>query len=229
MAAEETIQGIVQNVNAKGTGVRIANVWHNISQYASGLTLPEKGQSVVLHLVRDNQDRAWVQAIDILAAAPPVERTSHAPASTDWDDRQESIRRQAVMNTTVAIWTIAERIAESESPPDGIKVGRVAEIVDVMHGAMLHTFMQLEHFAKKGNISMVEAAIELGATIEPTLSDDMATQNAVPWTPEQRARINALALEKHVVASQFIVGIGLKVPLTQYAAGQVILALQQLV
>ena len=60
----ETVSGLVEQVNAKGTGIKVAGQWVNASQFHS-VTLPQAGQRVDVQVERTDRG-AWIQAVDVL-------------------------------------------------------------------------------------------------------------------------------------------------------------------
>jgi len=61
----EIVTGLVEQINAKQTGIKVNGEWLNISQYRALPELPALGQRVDVHIERT--DRAvWIQALDIL-------------------------------------------------------------------------------------------------------------------------------------------------------------------
>jgi hypothetical protein len=55
---------LVEQVNAKGTGIKIAGQWLNASQFHA-VTLPQAGQRVDVQVERTDRG-AWIQAVEVL-------------------------------------------------------------------------------------------------------------------------------------------------------------------
>ena len=60
----ETVTGLVEQVNQKGTGIKVAGEWLNASQFHA-VTLPQAGQRVGVQVERTERG-AWIQAVDVL-------------------------------------------------------------------------------------------------------------------------------------------------------------------
>src|SRR6478609_5003873 len=61
----EIVTGVVDQINAKQTGIKVNGEWLNISQYRALAELPAPGQRVEVQI--EQTDRAaWIQALDIL-------------------------------------------------------------------------------------------------------------------------------------------------------------------
>jgi hypothetical protein len=68
MAAKvlETVTGLVERINDKGTGIRIGTEWRNASQYVTPpLEMPKLGQRVNLQVERTDRG-IWIHSIDVL-------------------------------------------------------------------------------------------------------------------------------------------------------------------
>jgi hypothetical protein len=61
----ETVSGLVEQINAKRTGVKVAGEWLNISQYHPLAELPTPGQRVDVQ-VEKTERGAWINGIDVL-------------------------------------------------------------------------------------------------------------------------------------------------------------------
>jgi hypothetical protein len=61
----ETVSGLVEQINAKRTGIKVAGEWLNISQYHALAELPTPGQHVDVQVEKTDRG-AWINAIDVL-------------------------------------------------------------------------------------------------------------------------------------------------------------------
>jgi hypothetical protein len=61
----ETVSGLVEQINANRTGVKVGGQWLNISQYHALAELPTPGQRVDVQ-VEKTERGAWINAIDVL-------------------------------------------------------------------------------------------------------------------------------------------------------------------
>ena len=83
-----TLSGAVEQVNAKGTGIKLLGEWLNVSQYHPITPMPSAGELVEVQV--ETTDRGqWINSLRILGAAPAG--PSSAPG------RDVEIRRQVAM------------------------------------------------------------------------------------------------------------------------------------
>jgi len=61
----ETVSGLVEQVNAKQTGIKVAGEWLNISQYHPLAELPKPGQRVNVQVERTDRG-AWIESAEVL-------------------------------------------------------------------------------------------------------------------------------------------------------------------
>lgn len=61
----ETVSGLVEQINAKRTGIKVAGEWLNISLYHALAALPTPGQRVDV-LVEKTEHGAYIQSVDVL-------------------------------------------------------------------------------------------------------------------------------------------------------------------
>lgn len=62
----ETITGLVERLNEKGTGIKIGGEWANASKYVNPpLEMPKVGQPVNLQVERTDRG-IWIQSIEVL-------------------------------------------------------------------------------------------------------------------------------------------------------------------
>jgi len=89
-AYESRITGIVEAVNERG--LKINGAWTNVSKYAVGVVLPERGDAVACTL-----DKAgFLRSVEVVDAIPaPVSGGSDAPAAPNVRDR--TITRLAIL------------------------------------------------------------------------------------------------------------------------------------
>jgi hypothetical protein len=87
---DNCVSGVVRSVNDKGLKLDGYDEWHNISKFAVGVVLPERGAAVTLTLDKAGFIRA-VSPVD--GSAPlPVRGASDAPSTKD-----RTITRLAVL------------------------------------------------------------------------------------------------------------------------------------
>lgn len=125
----ETVTGLVEQVNANGTGVKVGGQWLNVSQYRPLAQLPEVGQRVNVEVERTDRG-AWIQAVEVLDGGTihALPRRNQTNKRTNSDPRD--IRRLAVLKAAAAfgasrpdvksadVLAIAERwLAWVEQPP----------------------------------------------------------------------------------------------------------------
>lgn len=89
----EHVVGVVRSVNEKGLKLDGHTDWFNVSKFAVGVVLPERGQAVTVTL-----DRAgFLRAVEVADGLPaPVAGGSDAPMSAK-TDRDRTITRLAVL------------------------------------------------------------------------------------------------------------------------------------
>jgi hypothetical protein len=90
---DSTVSGIVRSVNEKGLKLEGHDEWFNVSKFAVGVVLPERGQHVTLTLDKAGFIRAVAPADG--SAPLPVRGASDAPAAPSTKDR--TITRLAVL------------------------------------------------------------------------------------------------------------------------------------
>jgi hypothetical protein len=90
----EVVVGVVRSVNEKGLKLDGYDGWFNVSRFAVGVVLPERGETVACTLDKAGFLRA-VAPSDGSAAPAPVRGASDAPAAPSTRDR--TITRLAVL------------------------------------------------------------------------------------------------------------------------------------
>jgi len=111
----ETISGAVEQVNSKGTGIRVLGEWLNVSQYHPIATLPTAGQLVEVQIERTDRG-PWINSLKIIGDAP-------APPSSSSPDRV-SVRLSVLRSAA----TFAGGYAQSR---EDVKSSDVLKIADV--------------------------------------------------------------------------------------------------
>ena len=90
---DNCISGIVRSVNEKGLKLEGQDSWLNLSKFAVGVVLPERGQSVVCTL-----DKAgFLRAVHASDGADIVTPRSAAPAAASGQNKDRTITRLAVL------------------------------------------------------------------------------------------------------------------------------------
>jgi len=90
---EEHVSGVVRSVNDKGLKLEGHDAWLNVSKYAVGVVLPERGETVTCTLDKAGFLRSVAPADG--AALSPVRGGSDAPSSPSTKDR--TITRLAIL------------------------------------------------------------------------------------------------------------------------------------
>jgi hypothetical protein len=111
-----TLSGAVEQVNAKGTGIKVAGEWLNISQYHPIVPMPTPGELVEVQVEQTDRGQ-WINSLKIIGAAPA---TSSPTSST----RDREIRRQ------VAIKTAAQLVGAFAQTHEEVKVDHVFPLAD---------------------------------------------------------------------------------------------------
>ena len=65
----ETISGAVEQVNTKGTGIKVLGEWLNTSQYHPIATMPTAGQLVEVQIERTDRG-PWINNLKIIGDTP---------------------------------------------------------------------------------------------------------------------------------------------------------------
>jgi len=84
----ETISGAVEQINSKGTGIKVLGEWLNVSQYHTITPMPVSGQVVGAHVELTDKG-PWSNSLRLIGAA--------APSSTTSPSRDREIRRLACL------------------------------------------------------------------------------------------------------------------------------------
>jgi hypothetical protein len=112
-----TLSGAVEQVNAKGTGVKLLGEWLNISQYHPITPIPTPGELV--EVVVETTDRGqWINSLKIIGAA------SAGPASAPTDQRSVEIRRQVAMKAA------AQLVSAFAQTHEEVRVDHVFQLAD---------------------------------------------------------------------------------------------------
>jgi hypothetical protein len=94
----EVVTGLVEQINAKQTGIKVNGEWLNISQYRALPELPTPGQRVDVHIERTDR-AAWIQSLEILDEGQtrqlPVQERRGGTGRPQTDPRE--IRRLACL------------------------------------------------------------------------------------------------------------------------------------
>jgi hypothetical protein len=104
VSTDQLVSGIVRSVNDKGLKLEGYDSWFNISKFAVGVVLPERGASVVCTLDKSGFLRC-VAASDGSELSPaqrsaPLDsqaRSGHWPERSSGHDRDRTITRLAVL------------------------------------------------------------------------------------------------------------------------------------
>lgn len=111
-----TLSGAVEQVNAKGTGIKVLGEWLNLSQFHPVSPMPTPGELVEVQV--ETTDRGqWINSLRIIGGGP----ASGAPATSS---RDREIRRQ------VAIKTAAQLVGAFAQTHEEVKVDHVFPLAD---------------------------------------------------------------------------------------------------
>jgi hypothetical protein len=109
-----TLSGAVEQVNAKGTGVKVLGEWLNVSQYHPINPLPTPSELVEVQVEAGDRGQ-WINSLKILGgSSPPVLSAS----------RDAEIRRQ------VAIKTAAQLVGAFAQTHEEVRVKHVFPLAD---------------------------------------------------------------------------------------------------
>lgn len=100
----ESVTGLVEQINAKGTGIKVAGQWLNVSQYHALAELPKLGQRANVQVARTDRG-LWIQGIEVLDGGqihqllPQVPRRGGGGRSPS---EQSDIRRLSVLKAAAS-------------------------------------------------------------------------------------------------------------------------------
>jgi hypothetical protein len=112
-----SLSGAVEQVNAKGTGIKLLGEWLNISQYHPITPMPTPGELVEVQVEQTDRG-AWINSLRIIGGGPA---SGASPSSTS---RDVEIRRQ------VAIKTAAQLVSAFAQTHEEVKVEYVFPLAD---------------------------------------------------------------------------------------------------
>ena len=103
MAAEQlvTLSGAVEQVNARGTGIKVLGEWLNVSQYHPINPMPTPGELVECVVEQTADKGVWINSLRILGAVPAALTPTSGP------DRTTEIRRQVAMKCAAELTAAA--------------------------------------------------------------------------------------------------------------------------
>jgi hypothetical protein len=114
----ETISGPVEQVNAKGTGIKLLGEWLNVSQYHPVATMPTPGGLVECQIERTDRG-AWISALKIIGGAP-------ASSSSTTPNRDREIHRLTRRSLPAALMARSSAGLRVHSCRRGVRVYRLA-------------------------------------------------------------------------------------------------------
>jgi hypothetical protein len=101
-----TLSGAVEQVNAKGTGIKLLGEWLNVSQYHPINPMPTPGELVEVQV--EQTDRGpWINSLRILGGGPAGE-TSRPSTARDVEIRRQVAAKVAGQLLAAAIQSNAE-------------------------------------------------------------------------------------------------------------------------
>jgi len=223
------ISGKVASVRKDGRGFKVGDDWYSLGTRTVPAYAPEWKSNVVVDYLEQADEKgrperfvmSW-QGENAVPRATESASSRQGADRPDWDarlgfdkEKHPVITRLAVLNTAVAYFGLLP------TAPTGPTVAEVLAVA-----------AQFETWASgKSGSPMVEAAVRMGATVEPTLSNDMAAWANEPRTPDQREELITLLSERGLKES-WVVEQGFTTPgvqLSRMAAANAILKLKQMV
>jgi hypothetical protein len=112
----EAVSGLVEQINAKGTGIKVAGEWLNVSAYHAIAELPELGQRVDVQVERTDRG-VWIQSVEILDGGQ-IHQLPQAPRRGGGGGRslaeQRDIRRLSVLKAAAAFCAARPEVKSSE-------------------------------------------------------------------------------------------------------------------
>ena len=219
------ISGKVASLRKDGRGFKVGDDWYSLGTRSTPSYAPEWKSTVVVEYLEQADEKGRPERFvvswqgEAAARAPASPASVPASGSPDWDARLEFDREKHPIITRLAVLNTATAILSSG--------GRETTVEDVITVAA-----KLETWAL-GKSPMIEAAVAMGATIEPTFGADMAAWATQPRTPEQREEVIALLSERGLgedwVKQQGFLQHSVNGVMSQIAAANAILKLKQMV
>jgi hypothetical protein len=126
MAAWDSFDGVVTGriaaVNAKGLKLEGHTEWLNVSRFAVGVLLPERGAAVACTL-----DKAgYIRSIEVVGALPaPVAGASDAPAASD---AKLAAAPSSTKDRTITRLAVLKAAAEFAAARQNLKSGDVLKV-----------------------------------------------------------------------------------------------------
>ena len=111
----ETTSGVVEQLNAKGTGIKVLGAWLNVSQYHPINPMPTGGQLVECTIERTDRG-AWINSLTILPGG--------LADAGNLDEQSREFRRQVAMKTA------AQLVAAFAQSREDVKVEHVFPLAD---------------------------------------------------------------------------------------------------
>jgi hypothetical protein len=113
----ETVSGLVEQINAKRTGVKVAGEWLNIGQYHPLADLPTPGQRVDVQVEKTDRG-AWIQAIDVLDGGQvhqlPMQQRRGGGGGGRSPAELREIRRLTALNAAAAFGASRPEVKSSD-------------------------------------------------------------------------------------------------------------------
>ena len=106
----ETINGTVEQVNAKQTGIKVAGEWLNLSMYHPVSVMPPPGELVEVQVERSDRG-AWINNLRIVGTTATVATS----------DRDREIRRMSALRSA-ATFCAGRSVSNDVSSADVLKV-----------------------------------------------------------------------------------------------------------
>lgn len=110
----ESVGGAVEQVNAKGTGIRVLGEWLNISQYHPIAVMPTPGELVEVQVERTDKG-PWINSLRIVGGAP-------APTPST---RDRAIARMSALRSAAIFCGHRSTVHEEVKSSDVLKIAEV--------------------------------------------------------------------------------------------------------
>jgi len=102
------LSGAVEQVNARGTGIKLLGEWLNVSQYHPIAVMPTPGEIVEVQ-VEQTDKGVWVNSLRIVGSAPSLTLASSS-------DRERAIARMSALRSAAIYCAHRSAVDESVKP-----------------------------------------------------------------------------------------------------------------
>lgn len=111
----ETLSGTCEQVNAKGTGIKVIGEWLNVSQYHPIAVMPTPGELVEVTIERSDRG-AWINSLRIIGPSAGA-----APSATS-TNRDHAIAKMSALRSAAIYCGHRSTVTEDAKSSDVLKI-----------------------------------------------------------------------------------------------------------